>query len=304
MATLMVIGGSGLLGSKIARGALARYDVVASYRTAAPRVEGVRAVELQKETPEKATAILRDAGPDVVVDTAAFHDVDRCEESPDLAFQVNAAATGSLALAARDVGARYVYVSTDFVFDGARGPYREADVPRPVNQYGATKLAGERACLEADPDNQVVRSSVIYGWNDTRLNFATWLLVSLRDRKPVRVVTDWYGSPTFADSLSRAILRLLEIGDGGVFHLAAAECVSRYEFARRLAEGFGLDAGLIRPVSSSELETKATRPAHSCLVNERAARHGIRVAGVEEGIVAMRDQRTIESFVPPARFKS
>jgi dTDP-4-dehydrorhamnose reductase len=145
---------------------------------------------------------------------------------------------------------------------------------------------------------------VIYGWDDTRLNFATWLLVSLRDGKPVQVLTDRYGSPTFADSLSRAILRLLQIEDGGIFHLAGAECLGRYEFARRLAEGFGLDPELIRPVSSSDFKTKAARPVHPCLVSERASKHGIRIADVGEGIAAMRQQRSIERFVPPARFKS
>jgi dTDP-4-dehydrorhamnose reductase len=304
MATLLVVGGTGLLGAKVAAEGGKRYDVVATRRSLVPSVEDVRFVEMHKERPDEAAALLQDVGPDFVVDTAAFHNVDKCEEDRALAWRVNVAGTKALAEAAEEAGARYLYVSTDFVFGGAAEAYRESDEPKPVNYYGEVKLAAERAVLGVDPANQIVRPSVVFGWNDTRLNFATWILTSLREGKEVRIVTDWYGSPTLADSLADGILRLLESQEGGVFHLAGPDCLSRYDFAVKLANAFDLDASLIRPVKAAKLNLRAARPPHSCLVNERAASLGITILGVDDALALMRSQRSLETFVPPQQFKS
>ena len=304
METLLVIGGSGLLGSKLAITGRDAYKVVATYRTVAPKIGRVSFVELHKERVEDGLALVRKVKPAVVVDTAAFHNVDQAEEEREAAWQVNAGSTGALARAATDVGARYLFVSTDFVFDGAKGHYKEDDVARPVNYYGETKLAGEHAVMAASGDHLVVRPSVVYGWDDTRLNFATWILTSLREAKSVNVVTDWIGSPTLADGLAAGILKLMEVPDGGIYHLARGDAMSRYDFAVRLAKAFGLETKLIKPVTSAELAMKARRPPDSSLANVRAKRHRITVVGADEGIAAMKAQRDLESFVPPARFKS
>jgi len=301
---LLIIGGSGLLGSKIAAAGRDRYKVIGTYRSVAPEIDGVAFVELCKERVEEGLALVRKVKPAVVIDTAAFHNVDMAEERRELAWQVNAGSTGSLARAATDLGARYLFVSTDFVFDGAKGHYAEDDVPRPVNHYGKTKLAGEEAVLAASAGHIVVRPSVIYGWDDTRLNFATWVLTSLRAGQSINVVTDWIGSPTLADGLAACILQLLSLPDGGIYHLAGADAISRYEFAVRLAKAFGPDDTLIKPVRSADLGMKARRPPDSSLTNNRAKRHRITVVAASDGIKTMKAQRSLESFVPPARFKS
>jgi dTDP-4-dehydrorhamnose reductase len=304
MDTLLVVGGSGLVGGKVASLASAAFKVVGTHRGVAPKIDGVKFVELHKERVEDGFALVRKVKPAFVVDTAALHNVDKCEDERDLAWQVNAGSTGALARVATDVGARYLFVSTDFVFDGARGRYREEDVARPVNYYGETKLAGEHAVLAASGTHLVVRPSVVYGWDDTRLNFATWVLTSLREGKPINVVTDWIGSPTFADSLAVGILRLLAVPDGGVYHLAGPDAMSRYDFAVRLAQAFGLDAANVKPARSSDLKMKAPRPPDSSLASAKAKRHRISVDSADEGIAAMKRQRTLESFVTPTRFKS
>jgi len=304
MDTLLVVGGSGLVGGKVAALASEGFKVVGTHRGVAPKIGGVQFVELHKERVEDGLALVRTLKPAAVVDTAAMHNVDRCEEERDLAWQVNAGSTGALARVATDVGARYLFVSTDFVFDGMKGRYREQDAARPVNYYGETKLAGEHAVLAASPEHVVVRPSVIYGWDDTRLNFATWVLTSVRDGKPVNVVTDWIGSPTFADGLAAGILRLLTVPDGGVYHLAGADAMSRYDFAVRLARAFELDSTLVKPVRSADLNMKARRPPDSSLTSAKAKRHRISVPGVDDGIAAMRDQRALDRFVTPIRFKS
>ena|SRR2546427_6503663 len=304
METLLVVGGSGLVGSKLATLGTAAYDVIGTYSSIQPKIENVAFVELHKERVEDGPALVKKIKPAVVVDTAAFHNVDKCEEDRDLAWAVNAAATGSLAMAATDVGARYLFVSTDFVFDGAKGGYREDDVPRPVNFYGETKLAGERAVFEASANHLVVRPSVVYGWDECRLNFATWVLTSLRGKNPINVVTDWIGSPTLADELAAGLLRLLKLPNGGLYHLAGTHAMSRYDFAIRLAKAFDLETSMINPVTAVEFGAKARRPLDSSLVNVQAKRHGITVASADVGIAKMKGQRALESFVMPTRFKS
>src|SRR5438093_3969748 len=185
MGMLLVVGGSGLVGSKLAALGTAEYDVIGTYSSIQPKIEKVTFVELHKERVEDGRALIEKLKPVAVVDTAAFHNVDKCEEDRDLAWAVNAAATGALAMAATDVGARYLFVSTDFVFDGTKGGYKEDDVPRPVNHFGETKLAGEHAVLAATADHLVARPGLLYGWDDTYLNFATWVLSSARDGTPI-----------------------------------------------------------------------------------------------------------------------
>jgi dTDP-4-dehydrorhamnose reductase len=291
--TLLIIGGSGLVGSKVAASASESFKVVATYREKEPKIPRVEFVVLHKERVEDGMALVRATKPAYVVDTAAAHDVDRCEEERDFAWQMNAGSTGALARVATDVGARYLFISTDYVFDGRKGEYREGDVPRPVNYYGETKLAGEHAVLAATADHLVVRSSVIYGWHERRQNFATWVLSSARAGTPINVARDWVGSPTFADDLAAGILRLLRVPDGGVYHLAGADALSRHEFAVRLLRAFDLDAAMARPVRREELPLKAPRPADTSLSSEKAKRHRIRLLPAEEGIQAMKAQPAV-----------
>jgi dTDP-4-dehydrorhamnose reductase len=304
METLLVIGGSGLVGSKVAALASESFKVLATYREKKPKIPGVEFAVLHKERVDEGIALVRATKPAFVVDTAAAHNVDRCEEERDVAWQMNAGSTGALARVATDVGARYLFVSTDFVFDGRKGRYREDDVPRPVNYYGETKLAGEHAVLAATSENLVVRPSVIYGWDDRRLNFGTWVLSSGRAGTPINVATDWIGSPTFADDLAAGILRVLRVPDGGVYHLAGGDALSRYDFAVRLLKAFDLDPTMAHPVRTEDLHLKAARPADSSLSNTKAKRHRITLLTADEGIRAMKGQHGLEGFATPARSES
>src|SRR5437879_12095471 len=142
METLLVFGGSGLLAWKVAALARESCQVVATYTRTKPGHPGSNYVERPKENVEEGMALVRKTKPSAVIDAEAMDDVDRCEEERDLAWQVNAGSTGSLARVATDIGARYLFVSTDFVFDGTKGGYREQDVPRPLNHFGQPTLAG------------------------------------------------------------------------------------------------------------------------------------------------------------------
>lgn len=209
--------------------------------------------------------------PDVIVHAAAMTGVDQCETDRDLCWRVNVAATENVVLAATKVGARVVFISTDYVFDGKSGPYSEDDVPNPVGYYGKSKLAAENIVRGMESGGTVVRTIVLYGCGvSIKSSFITWLLGELRAGRPVRVVDDQWGNSTLADDLAVGIDRLLLLGKDGLYNMGGAGFMTRYEFAQRTAKFFGLDESLISPVSTAVFNQPAKRPLRSGLVTEKA----------------------------------
>ncbi len=214
------------------------------------------------------------ARPQVIINTAAVTDVDRCEDDPDVAFLVNATAVRYLAEDAREVNAFFVQLSTDYVFDGAKGHYSENDIPQPANKYGQSKLEGELASKAAGEDRCcVARTSVVYGWGRAhRPNAATYTYEKLRKGEKVSMVRDQFSSPTLNTSLAEMILEIVEHETPGILHLAGATRLSRYDFALRLAEVTGLPENLISAVDANQLSWKAKRPRDSSLDVIKATR--------------------------------
>jgi dTDP-4-dehydrorhamnose reductase len=222
-------------------------------------------------------ATLRRLEPKVVVNTAAFHNVPRCEEQPDLAFAVNATAPLNLARTCTAIGARLVHVSTDYVFDGAkRAPYVEADRPSPLNVYGISKVAGEQAVL-AYGDHQVVRSSGLYGLRPCRAkggNFIDTMYRVAAEKPEVRVVDDEILTPTFTGDLAAQIRVLALEGSPGLYHVTAGGSCSWYEFARAIFE-LGAFTTPLHPSSGNGAPGPVRRPSYSVLENAALARLGI-----------------------------
>jgi len=249
-------------------------------------VVGISRREADLADGETVRRALVGADPEVVVHTAAWTDVDGCERDRDRAWRVNAEGTRYVAETCRELGAKVVYVSTDCVFDGEAGPYGEGDPPHPINYYGWMKWAGELAVLGASEENLVVRTMVLYGWGEgVRPNFVLWLMGELSQGRAVRIATDQWGNPTFADDLAEAILDLLEAGCRGMVHYAGGDFWTRYEMALEVAQGIGADEGLIRPVKTSQLGQVAKRPLRSGLKTWTAERVlGRRPVGFREGL--------------------
>lgn len=278
---LLVVGGSGQVGRHLLHlGRERGLSVEGTYLGQRPQLTGIPTYPLDKTDPGACRALLDRFRPDVVVDTAALHNVDRCEAVPLEADRVNREGTRDLAEAARTVGARFVFVSTDYVFDGTgHPPYSEEDAPHPTSAYARSKLAGEVATFACSERNLVVRPSVIYSWVAPRdraqssagkgLNFGTWLVEEARQGRPVRIVTDQVASPTYAPDLAGTILDLVGHEASGLFHVAGTTSLSRFEFARRLVGRVGLDQGLVHPVSTAALGQKALRPCDSSLRSDR-----------------------------------
>ncbi|MFO0974286.1 MAG: dTDP-4-dehydrorhamnose reductase [Phycisphaerae bacterium] len=208
--------------------------------------------------------------PAVIVNCAAFTQVDTCESQPDRAERVNAAAAGAVAAVARAAGARLVHVSTDYVFAGDRGgAWRESDPTGPAAAlcvYGRTKLAGERAVLAAGGETLIVRTSWLFG--PAGPNFVATILAAARSRPELRVVNDQRGRPTYAPDLAAAIVALLDRGATGVVHVANAGACTWHKFAGAIVRAAGL-ATPVHPCSTAEFPRPARRPANSVLDTSR-----------------------------------
>jgi dTDP-4-dehydrorhamnose reductase len=291
---LLVIGASGLLGSKLMAQARGRYDVRGTYSPAVDGKSDWRLEPLDMGSKDEVDGMFSKLKPEVVVLAAAMTNVDACEKDPTGANRVNASGPGLVARACRASGARLVHVSTDYVFDGSKKrPYTEQDMPRPISVYGTSKLAGERSVLSTLPGAVVARPAVLYGWNplEDKDNFVTWVLKRLRKGERATLFQDQTISPTFADDLARTLLELAGRDVSGVWHVSGPDCLDRPTCGRMIAEEFGLDGGLVAPVPSSSVPLPARRPAYSCLDVSKAEKLlGRKMVAFKEGLRVMKEQ--------------
>lgn len=263
---LLVTGASGLLGSKLCELAINRkHDVYSAYSRHRPRIGKI--IQLDVSNGNDVETKFGQIEPEAVVHAAALTDVDRCELERELAWKINVEGTRKIAELCSTHHVFLVYVSTDYVFDGEKGMYKETDKPAPVNYYGFTKLKGEESVKNFENQFCTVRSSVIYGSIPAtgKMNFALWLLERLGNKEKVAITTNQWNSPTLNINLANMILEVLERKLSGVFHLAGATRISRYEFARSVAETFDLDTNLITAVFSNDIPWLAKRPKDSSL---------------------------------------
>ena len=258
---IAVIGANGQLGS----------DVVRAFESKGDEVRGLVHGDVEIADRESVRKVLQAVRPDVVVNTSAMHHVEHCEEDPEKAFRVNAIGSRNLAETTREVGAVLVHVSTDYVFDGQkRQPYVEDDLPRPLNVYGNSKLAGEYFVRTLNPKHYVVRTSALFGKNPCRakggLNFVELMLKLARERGKVRVVDSEIVSPTATTDVARQIVVLTRCDNYGLCHATAEGSCSWYEFAKEIFELTGTKAQL-EVAGPNEFPAKVPRPTYSVLEN-------------------------------------
>ncbi len=269
---IFVTGANGLLGAELVGllGQYSEYDVLATGRSETTRAAGSHGyMPLDIAARRDVQHAIRDFQPTVVINCAAMTDVDRCETDRDACWKVNVDAVETLAQQCKDIGARLIQLSTDFVFDGLDGPYHENARPNPVNFYGKSKQAAENAVRKAGFDKwAIVRTVLVYGAASraNRSDFVLWLLERLSSGQSVRIVTDQWRNPTCSADLAAGIERLVRRQRNGVFHLSGAEWMSMYDFARTIAETFDLDEALIQPVDSATFRQTAERPAKTGLI--------------------------------------
>lgn len=259
---ILITGGSGLLGSKIAEITEEKgYKVFSGYNSNFP--EFGKPIKIDLRDKENILKTISEVEPEVLIHSAALTDVDKCEIDKDLAYQINTEATRMIAEFCRNKNLFLIYISTDYVFDGEKGFYKEDDRTNPINYYGYTKLMGESFCK----DFCIARTCVIYGSKPAsgKVNFALWLIKNLEEGKEIRVVLDQFITPTLNTNLAEMLLEIAERKLKGIFHLAGATRISRFEFALKVAEFFELDEKLIKPAKMEEMKWVAKRPKDSSL---------------------------------------
>lgn len=302
---ILVTGSNGLVGTKVLERLLqdAAAEPLAAYHH-------TRTNEYLGELPfwwldttsaDDVERVLDDARPDAVVHAGAYTSVDGAERERELAWASNAEGTGILARACAARGVRLVYLSSEYVFDGVAGPYRETDPVNPLGWYARTKEAGEQAVKAAGGRWAIARTTVVYGYAaHVRANFVLWLVGKLRAGERASIVDDQIGSPTLAENLAEMVLALAASRATGVFNTAGADVISRLDFSRQIATTFGLDANLIDPTTTAALAQAAPRPLRAGLLMDtfRAAFPEVPVLSVAEGLAVVKGQFERAGLVP------
>jgi dTDP-4-dehydrorhamnose reductase len=280
---VLVTGAGGMLGGDVVETCeAARHEVIALTREALDITDGPAVDEA-----------LRASRPDVVVNCAAWTDVDGAEEHPDDASRVNDEGAALVAGAAAAVGAKFVFLSTDYVFDGSkRRPYLESDPTEPLSAYGRSKLGGETSVAVANPDHFIVRTSWLFGTGGR--NFVETMLALAEEQPEVLVVSDQVGCPTYTGHLAEALCELAAGREFGVHHIAAGGRCSWYDFAQEIFDQAGLDTAVLS-ATTDMLARPAPRPAYS--VMRSARRDPVVLPHWREGLAAYLAQR---QAAPPA----
>lgn len=210
--------------------------------------------------------------PTVIIHTAATTQVDECETNPVACWNTNVTATRFLISAAEDIAARFLYISTDFVFDGLNGPYKETDLAAPVNYYGSSKLASEKAVMESHLSWSIVRTVLVYGniLIGNRNNMVSWVQQNLSAGKNIKVVSDQWRTPTYVEDLAQGILLVVEKNATGLFHISGSEMLTPYEMAILTANYLHLDSSLIEKVDASIFSQPGKRPAKTGFIIDKA----------------------------------
>jgi len=263
---ILVTGASSLPGYRLVREALERgHEIIGLHYSNPIPLENERLTKIKLDIRDinSLSDLIIKKQPEVIVHMAALGNVDQCEQDHDLAWSVTAKPSMAIASIAKKIGAFPLYLSTDYVFDGISGGYREGDPPAPVNYYGLVKLVGEIAFQSVD-EYAIVRASSIYGLGPGRMNFAKFLINKLQNNEEVRALIDQYTTPTQATLLAKALMEIIEERLTGIFHITG-ERLSRYDFALKVAEKLGFDKTLIKPAKMEEMKWIARRPKDSSL---------------------------------------
>lgn len=289
MTRLLITGATGLLGARACLlAAQAGHPVLGVARNACAEMPGVELVSADLSSQGAADEIAKDFRPDWIIHCAALPDIDRCEREPEEAHLQNVGMTEWVAQAADRSGARLAFISTDVVFDGGKGDWREEDRPAPLNVYGHTKVAGEKIAL-TQTGNLVLRAN-IYGWNlQPKFSLAEAVLDAVTQARAFPAFEDVSFTPLLTDHFIPLMFALMERGASGIFHMGGGEAITKFEFARQVALAFGHDASLVMPVRQSEVTGRASRPLRIDMNMEKTAgTTGMAIPDIQTGLRAMR----------------
>ncbi|MCF2486556.1 NAD(P)-dependent oxidoreductase [Dyadobacter sp. CY347] len=263
---ILITGSNGLLGQKLVE-LLARNDQYETFATAKGEnrlnvLEGYHFLEMDVTDAVQVDGVLSQVKPQVIIHTAAMTNVDQCEMEKDACWKLNVTAVEILIEACKKHNIFLEHVSTDFIFDGTSGPYKEEDEPNPISFYGWSKYAAEKAVMHSDIQWAIARTVLVYGiaHDMSRSNIILWVKKSLEEGKAIKVVTDQFRTPTLAEDLAMGCYLIADQRAEGVFHISGEDFLTPYEMAMMAADYFSLDKSLISPTDASSFTQPARRP--------------------------------------------
>jgi dTDP-4-dehydrorhamnose reductase len=286
---VLTIGASGFIGGELLEEFSKAHDVLGTFYSRP--AEGF--VHLDVRDKSKVEELVGSFKPDAILYLAANPNVEYCEDHPEETWQINVNGTANTLEIAEKLGAKFVYFSTDYVFDGKAGPYLENDTTNPINAYGRQKLASEEIIKKNLVNYLIIRTTIVYGWENTGKNFIMQMINALKEGRVMKVPKDQFGTPTYVKNLCRAVRELVEKDKTGVYHISGNDLIDRYKFAQNVASVFSLDKDLLIPISTSEFKNKAHVPEKAGLKVEKARKElKTELLGVKEGLeLARKDIR-------------
>lgn len=297
MKTVLVTGSNGLLGQKITEQVLndRSVNLIATNRgnNKYPALEGYVYETMDILDKEQVKSVLEKYQPDALIHAAAMTNVDTCHENNEACELLNVNATKHLASLCEEMGIHFIYVSTDFVFDGLNGPYKEDDEPKPVSFYGESKLAGEMVTQQINGDWAIIRTILVYGilQDMSRSNIVLWAKSALEKGSPINVVNDQWRMPTLAEDLAKACLLAVEHRAKGIYHVSGKDMMTIVDIVHKVAEFWNLDRSFIREISSDSLGQEAKRPKKTGFILDKAMTDlGYKPHSFDEGLKLVSNQ--------------
>lgn len=294
---ILLTGANGLLGQKVVYRLLGEKGVqlTATARGTCRLAvhEGYTYIPLDVEDADEVMRVALEVRPDSIIHTAAMTNVDACESDKEACDRANITAVRNVVRAAEAVGAHVVHVSTDFIFDGEAGPYNESATPAPLSHYGLSKLLGEHEVTAGRAPWAILRTILVFGVvdNASRSNIVLWAKQALEKGAPINVVDDQWRSPTLAEDLAEACVQAALRKATGIYHVSGCDMMCVIDIVREVADFYGLDKGLIRPVSSITLNQPAKRPPRTGFIISKARRElGYDPHTFREGIAVVDEQ--------------
>ena len=259
----LVTGSAGLIGHQVVKDLSETHEVFSCYNKSKPEHGNIIKMDLLNH--EMISNVMSEKKPDVVIHLGAMTAVDLCDAQQDNALKINSQATEILAKECSKINSFMVYVSTDYVFNGNSGLYKENDATNPLGFYGKSKLLGEKSIQNFSSNWCIARTSTPFGLHPTKKSFPIWVIENLQKQKQIDVLTDQFTSPTYVPSLSRMLIEISERHLTGIIHVAGASKISRYEMASLVSDKLGLDGKLLREISINDIKWEAQRPKDSSL---------------------------------------